>query len=100
MNTTRVIAPHMASNGGGTIVLTSSAAGQVGIYGYTAYTPTKFALRGFAESLLMELAPFDVHVQIAFPPNTDTPGFEKENKFKMEECKRMEDGAGLFQPEE
>ena len=100
VNTTRVIAPHMTSNGGGTIILTSSAAGQVGIYGYTAYSPTKFALRGFAESLLMELAPFDVHVQIAFPPNTDTPGFEKENQFKMEECKFMEDGAGLFQPDE
>ena len=98
--TTRILCPHMISNGGGTIVLTSSAAGQVGIYGYSAYSPTKFALRGFAEVLSMELAPHNVHVQIAFPPNTETPGFEKENELKMEECRLMEDSAGLFQPEE
>jgi len=98
--TTRAVAPLMVENGGGTIVLTSSVAGQVGTYGYTAYSPTKFALRGFAEALMMELAPFNVHVQLSFPPNTDTPGFEKENILKMEECRLIEDEAGLFQPEE
>ena len=98
--TTRALVPHMIQNGGGTVVLTSSAAGQAGIYGYSAYAPTKFALRGLAEVLSMELAPYDIHVQLVFPPNTDTPGFELENKLKMEECKLMEDAAGLYQPEE
>jgi len=100
VNVTRILTPHMIRNGGGTIILTSSAAGQVGVYGYSAYSPTKFALRGLAEVLLMELAPFDIHVQLAFPPNTDTPGFQKENELKMEECRLMEDTAGLFQPQE
>ena len=39
----------------GRIVLVSSQAGQTGVYGYTAYSATKFALRGFAESLQMEV---------------------------------------------
>ncbi|KAI2512889.1 hypothetical protein MHU86_1435 [Fragilaria crotonensis] len=39
----------------GTIVLTSSVAGQIGVFGHTAYAPSKFALRGFAECLHMEL---------------------------------------------
>lgn len=33
----------------------SSQAGQTGVFGYTAYCPTKFALRGFAETLQMEV---------------------------------------------
>ena len=33
---------------------------------------------------------------MAFPPNTDTPGFEEENKGKPEITKIMEDEAGLY----
>jgi 3-dehydrosphinganine reductase len=36
---------------GGIIVLVSSQAGQVGVFGYTAYSASKFALRGLAEAL-------------------------------------------------
>ncbi|KAG8571896.1 hypothetical protein GDO81_011821 [Engystomops pustulosus] len=38
----------------GRIVFVSSQAGQLGLFGYTAYSPTKFALRGLAEALQME----------------------------------------------
>ena len=37
------------------IVFISSMAGQTGPFGYSAYSPTKFALRGLAESLYYEL---------------------------------------------
>ena len=47
-----------------TIVFTSSAASQVGIYGYTAYSPTKYALRGLAESLQMEVSRYHINIQI------------------------------------
>ncbi len=52
----------------------SSQAGQVGLYGYTAYSPPKFALTGFAQALRMELK--DLHkvaVSVCYPPDTDTP---------------------------
>lgn len=40
----------------GRIMFVSSQAGQIGLFGYTAYSPTKFALRGLAESLQMEVS--------------------------------------------
>lgn len=40
----------------GRIVLVSSQAGQIGLYGYTAYSASKFSLRGFAEALQMEVS--------------------------------------------
>lgn len=41
----------------GRIMFVSSQAGQIGLFGYTAYSPSKFALRGLAESLQMEVSP-------------------------------------------
>lgn len=39
----------------GRIVFVSSQAGQLGIFGYSAYSASKFALRGLAEALQMEV---------------------------------------------
>ena len=52
---TRAVITDMKRHNTGRIVFTSSQAGQVGIFGYTAYSATKFALRGFAEALQMEV---------------------------------------------
>ena len=41
----------------GRISFVSSAAGQVGVFGYAGYSASKFGLRGFAEVLAMELRP-------------------------------------------
>ncbi|KAL1172917.1 hypothetical protein V6Z11_A05G380400 [Gossypium hirsutum] len=59
------------------ISLMSSQAGQVGIYGYTAYSASKFGLRGLAEALQQEVIADNIHVSVVYPPDTDTPGFEK-----------------------
>lgn len=68
-------------NGGpASIALMSSQAGQVGIYGYTAYSASKFGLRGLAEALQQEVIADDIHVSLIFPPDTETPGLEEENK--------------------
>jgi len=45
----------------------------VGITGYTGYSASKFALRGFAEALHMELSPQNIRVVLAIPPDVDTP---------------------------
>ncbi|KAG7991516.1 hypothetical protein I3843_02G080600 [Carya illinoinensis] len=60
--------------GPASIALMSSQAGQVGIYGYTAYSASKFGLRGLAEALQQEVIADDIHVSLIFPPDTDTPG--------------------------
>lgn len=82
----------------GTITLCSSVCGQVGIYGYSSYAPAKFALRGFAEVLHAELCSKPIHVQVAYPPDTQTPGFDRENLTKPKATKLISEKAGLFQP--
>jgi 3-dehydrosphinganine reductase len=86
----------------GCIVLTCSAAAQVGCYGYTAYSPTKYALRGFAETLHAELTKShpNVSIQLAFPADTNTPGYEEEKKMMPEITKACNESAGLANPEE
>ena len=54
-----------------TILCTSSMVGKMGVHGYVAYAGSKYALRGFAEVLSMELAPHNVLIQVVFPPDTD-----------------------------
>jgi 3-dehydrosphinganine reductase len=95
----RAFLPHLHQ---GCIVLTCSAAAQVGVYGYTAYSPTKYALRGFAETLHAELIKSrpNVSVQIAFPADTNTPGYEEEAKMMPEITKALNESAGLAKPEE
>jgi butyryl-CoA dehydrogenase len=52
---TKAFLPHMEAAGGGHIVNISSAFGLIGNPGQSAYTASKFAVRGFTEALSMEL---------------------------------------------
>lgn len=81
------------------LVFVSSQAGLIGLYGYSAYSPAKFALRGFAEVLQSELKPFGVSVTIAYPPNTETEGFEEELKSMPKETLLISETAGRFSAE-
>ena len=81
----KAVLPTMEEAKQGNIVLISSGAGIVGIYGYTAYCPSKFALRGLAESLRGELKPKGIRVTIVYPPDTNTPQLTAENKIKPPE---------------
>ncbi|MGB6166309.1 MAG: SDR family oxidoreductase, partial [Geitlerinemataceae cyanobacterium] len=69
----KTIVPVMAKQGRGHVVLISSGAGLIGIYGYTPYSASKFALRGLAESLRGELRVMGIGISIVYPPDTDTP---------------------------
>ena len=82
------------------IGFTSSQAGQLGIYGFAAYSASKFALRGMAEALQMEVSDQNVSVQVFFPPDTDTPGFELECVDKPEITKLISETSGLFSSEQ
>ncbi|KAL7558042.1 hypothetical protein ACA910_009232 [Epithemia clementina (nom. ined.)] len=95
--TVQTFLPHITT---GTILFTSSMAGQVGTFGFTSYSPTKFALRGFAEALHMELVSRPISVCVAYPPDTDTPGFEAENLTKPAETKLISEEVGLAKPED
>jgi len=45
VNVARAVVPSMIERRSGSFVGVSSAAGLVGVFGYTAYAPTKFAVR-------------------------------------------------------
>uniref|UniRef100_A0A8C8K2J1 3-dehydrosphinganine reductase n=1 Tax=Oncorhynchus tshawytscha TaxID=74940 RepID=A0A8C8K2J1_ONCTS len=94
-----VIAP-MKERRMGLIMFVSSQAGQIGLFGYTAYSPSKFALRGLAESLQMEMKPYNIYVMVAYPPDTDTSGLAEENRTKPLEARLISETSGVTQPEQ
>jgi 3-dehydrosphinganine reductase len=73
VNSVKVVLPGMKQRKFGRIVFISSQVGQLGMFGYTAYSASKFAVRGFAESLYPEVKPHGIFISISYPPDTDTP---------------------------
>ena len=73
INGTKLIVPIIKAQGeGGHVVCTSSMAGVVPLPGLAAYSTAKYAVRGFAESLRMQLAPLGIGVSCLFPGATRT----------------------------
>ncbi len=96
----KAVVPAMRARRSGAIVIISSGAGLYGFFGYTAYAPSKFALRGLAEALRAELKAADVQVTIVYPPDTDTPQLAEENRTKPAETKAITAGGGLWSADE
>lgn len=94
----QTILKSMKSKQEGIILITASQAALLGIYGMSVYSSTKFALRGLAESLHMEVKPYNISVTLALPPDTDTPGFAFENKSKLKETILIAGTGGLYKP--
>ncbi|WP_099238838.1 SDR family oxidoreductase [Synechococcus sp. BDU 130192] len=95
----RAALPAMSAQKRGQIVMISSGAGLVGLFGYTPYSPSKFALRGLAESLRGELKSQGIQVAIAYPPDTDTPQLAAENLTKPPETKLITETAQMWTAE-
>jgi 3-dehydrosphinganine reductase len=96
----RACLPSMRANGKGRIVLVSSGAGLIGLYGYSAYAPSKFAVRGFGEALRSELAPEGISVSVVFPPDTDTPQLREELRVRPEITSKIAGGAKVKSADE
>lgn len=96
----RAALPSMEKARRGNIGMISSGAGLIGLYGYSAYGPSKFAVRGLAESLRTELNPIGIQVSIAYPPDTDTPQLMEENQTKPPATKEMTATAKLWQADD
>ncbi|XP_028631456.1 3-ketodihydrosphingosine reductase isoform X3 [Grammomys surdaster] len=96
----RAVITTMKERRVGRIVFVSSQAGQLGLFGFTAYSSSKFALRGLAEALQMEVKPYNVYVTVAYPPDTDTPGLAEENKTKPLETRLISETTAVCKPEQ
>lgn len=79
-----------------TISCISSAAGFLGVFGYSAYTPSKFAVAGLSEVLRQELKPQGITVTCVFPPDVDTPMLAGETPHKPPELRALSNGEGAL----
>jgi 3-dehydrosphinganine reductase len=89
VHVTTAVLPAMLARGSGHIINISSIAGYLGVFGYSAYGATKFAVTGFSEALRAEMKPHGIHVSVAFPPDTDTPQLAYEEPLKPVETKAL-----------
>ncbi|CAG8594567.1 4065_t:CDS:2 [Diversispora eburnea] len=74
----------------GKIIFVSSVAALVGFMGYSAYSPSKLALRSLTECLRNELILYDIGVHCFFPGTMDTDSVKEENKIKPQATKKIE----------
>lgn len=90
--------PHMKGRGGH-MVLVSSEAGLIGMYGYTAYAASKYAVVGLAECLRAEFRRHKIAVSVVCPPEVKTPFLEWETATIPPETRMVKSFAGLLTPE-
>lgn len=69
---TQQVLPHLMTGKGGNIVNIASLAGKNGFKGGTGYAATKWALRGFAQCLMLEVREHDIRVITVFPGSVET----------------------------
>lgn len=72
INGTRAFLPQLRANGEGAIVNVSSIFGLVAPPGASDYVTTKFAVRGFTESLMAELRNTQISVHVVHPGGIST----------------------------
>jgi short-subunit dehydrogenase len=84
----------MAQRGHGHIVLISSLAGKSGQAGSSIYSATKFALRGFAQSLRADLRSAGVGVSCILP------GFVRDAGMYADSGAKLPRGVGTSKPQE
>jgi short-subunit dehydrogenase len=96
MRLVRACLPHFIQQGGGRIVNVTSMLGFMGTFGYSAYCASKYALSGFTEALRQDALPFGVRVHLCYPPTTNTPGLERENRDKPPEAWAIEGKSRAF----
>jgi len=88
--------PAMKRQGSGHIVPVSSIAGFFGVYGFSAYGASKFALVGLAECLRSELLTHNIRVSLFCPPEVNTPFLEAEKSDLPPETRMLKNLAGTL----
>ena len=97
---TRAAVPHLAARGRGHVLTVGSTASLIGIPGYGAYGPAKFALYGWSEVLRAELGPRGIGVTIVLPTSTRTAMLARELEEAPPETKRLIGSTRILEPDE
>lgn len=96
----KIMIPKMIARSSGTVVNIASQAGFVGVFGYTGYGASKYAVRGLSDALRAEMNPLDIQVSIVFPPDTQTPQLDFETPLKPPETKAIAGNSKALSPEQ
>lgn len=96
----KAVLPGMIARRSGHIINISSAAGFLGVFGYTAYGASKFAVVGFSEALRAEMKRYNIRVSVAYPSDTQTPQLDYENQFKPPETKAISGTSAALSPQQ
>ena len=96
---TKLVVPGMVERRSGYVVNISSLAALIGIYGYTAYAPSKYAVRGFSRCLRSELKAYGIDVSVVLPPDTDTPQLAFEHSIIPEITRKINENGGVMSAE-
>lgn len=82
--TIRASVPHIIAGGrGGSVVITSSAAGLKGYLNIAHYTAAKHAANGLMKSMANELAPYRIRVNSLNPTQVDTPMIMNDPMYRL-----------------
>ncbi len=95
----KVLVPLMIERGSGTVVNISSQAGFIGVFGYSGYSASKYAVHGLSDVLRSELKPLGIQVSVVFPPDTETPQLAFEEPLKPFETKEIAGSAKALSAE-
>jgi NAD(P)-dependent dehydrogenase (short-subunit alcohol dehydrogenase family) len=68
----RAALPHLRRQGAGRILQLSSMGGQIALPGLSLYHTTKWAIEGFFETLVQEIAPFGIEATLVEPGGART----------------------------
>jgi 3-dehydrosphinganine reductase len=91
----KAVVGSMIERRSGSIVCISSTAGLLGVFGYSAYGPAKYAVRGLCDIIRYELKPHGIHVACVFPSDVDTPQLAYEEPLKPPELRAV---SGTIRP--
>lgn len=92
--------PYLKTSRCGHIGFVASVAGYLGLIGYGAYSPSKFAMAGLAESIRREAADCGLGTTIVFPPDTDTPMLRYERDHTIPESRALSRQARVMSAEQ
>ena len=83
-HTAKAAIPHLIEGGnGGSIILTSSAAGLKGYENIAHYVSAKHGVVGLMRTLALELAPYSIRVNSIHPTQVDTPMIQNEATYRL-----------------
>ncbi|MBK8210387.1 MAG: SDR family oxidoreductase [Rhodospirillales bacterium] len=95
----RAALPAMIARRDGWIANLSSVTGLKGVFGYAAYSASKFAVVGYSEVLRSELVRHNIGVTVICPPDTRTPMLAGETPHRPYETAYLAAKGKVLEPD-